>query len=105
MEGVQALAGNGASLGSVALRQMGVISGNAQLQGRDDHVGIDVYVPGTSFGAKTDGEGYFKISYVPQGRYRVRVEKDGWQGVYRENVIVEAAGDEVPVTLLVCFVK
>lgn len=101
LEGVVAKIGEGTLLPRVEMKQMGIIKGQVQLAGQNDHVGIDVYVPGTSFGAKTDEQGYFKISYVPQGRYRLRVEKDRWQGIYKENLIVEESdGNTVPVTLI-----
>ena len=101
IEGATAISGDGTGLGLVALKKMGVIRGQVQLSGQADHIGIDVYVPGTSYAAKTDENGYFKISYVPQGKYRLRLEKSGWQGVYRENLIVEESDNEtVPVTQL-----
>ncbi|MFH1729845.1 MAG: hypothetical protein ABIA04_15640 [Pseudomonadota bacterium] len=58
----------------------GVIAGTVTLQGQSDHTGIDVYIPGTSFSAKTDSDGDFTISNVPEGLYDfLRAEKDGYR--------------------------
>ena len=102
LENITAVAGAGTELGSVLLRQTGIIKGQILLHARDEFVGIDVYIPGTSFGAKTDSEGSFTIYYVPQGMYRLRVEKAMWQGKWIDDVLVEGNdnGTSQPVTEL-----
>lgn len=107
LEGITAATGSGTELGSVLLKQTGIIEGQVQLHGQDEHVGIDVYIPGTSFGAKTDEAGYFRIYYVPQGMYRLRAEKAMWQAKWVENVLVEgdSSGTSQPVTILDSVVK
>lgn len=47
-------------------------------------LGVDVYIPGQSFFAKTDRDGAFLILYVPAGAYTLRLEK----GVFSKEVSV-----------------
>ena len=102
LENIVAETGEGKKLGSVLLRQTGIIQGQIQLYEQSEHVGIDVYIPGTSFGAKTDEEGNFTIYYVPQGMYRLRVEKTLWESLWVEDILVEGdvSGESQPVTVI-----
>lgn len=70
------------------LPSTGSIQGKITLQGKTDFAGIDVFVPGTSFIAKTDSLGNFVILFIPEGTYAVRAEKLGFQAHQIENVRV-----------------
>ena len=59
------VAGEDFDAGKVELQKPGILKGQALLNGETDHTGIDVYVPGTSFLAKTDREGNFALSNIP----------------------------------------
>jgi len=78
IEDVEADSGSGTFLGNQPLNRTGAISGYVSLDGETDHAGILVYIPGTSFSARTDSDGSFTIYYVPQGRYRIRFEKTNY---------------------------
>jgi N-acetylneuraminic acid mutarotase len=64
--------------GEIDLPRMGIIVGKAVLNGQTDHAGIDVYVPGTEYTAKTDTEGKFSFTAVPVGEHNLYFEKDGY---------------------------
>lgn len=76
-------------LGSVLLKPTGSIQGKAQLYGMEEHSGIQLYIPGTSFSAETDTDGNFSISHVPQGLYTLYGEKANWKVKKVENVLLE----------------
>jgi len=69
----------------------GSLSGKVVLDGQTDFSGIDVYIPGTSFIAKTDATGSYSISDIPEGRYDfLRAEKDGYNFAIQADVIVNS---------------
>ncbi len=73
--------GEGFDTGIVNLVFNGTVKGNVKLNGaeEDANYGIDVYIPGTSFVAKTSDDGSFTIKGVPQGAgYTIRYEKAGY---------------------------
>lgn len=76
----QSVSGPGTTdLGAVRLEATGSISGTFTLASHADPSGTQVYVPGTSYSALTDGNGRFTIAGLPPGRYPfVRVERDGF---------------------------
>ncbi len=83
IQSVLAVAGAGLNLNDVQLKKTGRILGKALMFGRTgdalgDNTGIDVYVPGTSFAAKTAADGSFAIWYLPEGKYRLRAERSGY---------------------------
>jgi hypothetical protein len=91
-------AGSGLSLGDVKLKKTGSISGTVTIVGRDgkpieDRTGIDVYVPGTSYFAKTDAKGAFVLSSIPQGYYHIRAEKSGFSFEERSQIAVVSEKD------------
>ncbi|NCD06848.1 MAG: hypothetical protein EOL97_12075 [Spirochaetia bacterium] len=92
---------NAQSLETVPLKKTGYINGKVTLKDDNDNnldnVGIDVYVPGTSFIAKTDEEGNFSISNVPQGKYILRMEKNSYEGIYSEELILLSETEEDPI--------
>lgn len=62
----------------LTIAKVGSITGTAYLEGKTDHSGITVYIPGTSFSAITDSNGDYTISRVPPGTYDfLRAEKFG----------------------------
>lgn len=64
--------------GEIDLPESGAISGVVKLVGQNDQSGIDVYIPGTEFAAKTDSEGNFSLSDIPVGEHNLNFEKDGY---------------------------
>jgi hypothetical protein len=84
--------GPGKDLGEVLLKKPGFIAGQIQKGGETDHTGIDVYIPGTSYFAKTDAAGDFTISNVPEGIYLLRGEKTDYTFV--ELVDVEVLSEQ-----------
>jgi N-acetylneuraminic acid mutarotase len=77
--------------GEIDLPPLRSVRGRATLLGATDHAGIDVYVPGTSLAAKTDAEGNYAMTGVPDGMHNLFFERDGY---YRGQIeAVEVAGD------------
>ncbi len=77
------------NLGTIKALELGKISGKFLLHGKTDHVGIDVYIPGTSFSAKTDHDGKYTISYVPAGTWAsLRADYDGYKSKEMEQIEV-----------------
>lgn len=63
---------------NIEVTPLGAISGVATLEGRPaDSAGIDVYIPGTSFLAKTADNGNFRLGGVPAGTYDVYADAPG----------------------------
>ena len=82
------IAGNVVDLETLTLNETGAIQGNVRLEGESDHIGIDVFIPGTSFLAKTDSQGNFTILYIPEGTYDIRAEKLGFNPYAFVNISV-----------------
>lgn len=76
-------------------KKIGAIKGKVTLEGGEEPVGIDVYVPGTSHTAKTDQKGEFILSFLTAGIYTIRVEKDGYGAFYVYDVEVKKADTAV----------
>mgnify|MGYP000963608463 FL=1 len=71
--------GTGTLTINLQVTPVGAISGTAVLEDRtEDSGGIDVYVPGTSFIAKTADDGAFTISGVPAGTYTLHATYAGY---------------------------
>lgn len=76
-------------LSPIRISKVGAITGNATLEGETDHAGIMVYIPGTSFIAKTDSDGNFTISNIPNGTYQhLRAEADGFNDAILSDIAV-----------------
>ena len=75
---VKPTAGEGMDVGSLEIRPLGAIVGCVRMDGPEEHYGIDVYIPGSSYIAKTDINGNYVINNVPQGSYQIRFEKSGY---------------------------
>jgi len=65
-------------LGIQQLEKITAIRGQANLDGALDHTGIVVYIPGTSFSARTDSSGQFLMTFLSAGEYELVFEKDGY---------------------------
>ncbi|MBQ0071044.1 MAG: carboxypeptidase regulatory-like domain-containing protein, partial [Spirochaetales bacterium] len=80
-------------VGSIKTKPLGTITGKAELSGETEHYDITVYIPGTSYDARTDKDGSFTISNVPQGTYRLRYTSDGYLARMKENVVLRSDDD------------
>jgi hypothetical protein len=71
------------------------------MDGIRDHTGIAVYVPGTSYQARTDAAGNFLMTFIPAGTWSLRFERDGFISV--DLIAIEVKDGETskldPVTL------
>lgn len=75
--------------GTGTMTLTGSISGNVTLDGQSDHTGIDVYIAGSSFTAKTDSSGNYSITGLPASTYAtLRAEKDGYGYSELTNIVV-----------------
>ena len=83
------------SLGRMELAKITAIRGQVTLEGARDHTGIAVYVPGTSYAARTDAAGMFLMSFIPAGSYKLRFEKDGFTSVDAPEVVVTEANTSI----------
>ncbi len=95
--------GVGVDIATVELKPTGIIKGVAQKYGEDgtvedDHAGITIFIPGTSYSAYTKSDGSFTMSGVPQGLHTIRAMYAGYSFVEIENVLLNAIGDEIPET-------
>lgn len=77
---------------STVLTEPGTISGTVILLNNPNNVelvGIQVYVPGTSFSATTDTNGDFTLSSIPAGTYdTLRFDKSGLTSSEVEDVVI-----------------
>ncbi len=85
------------------LPKVGSISGTVKRKGKTDNAGIDVYVPGTGYIAKTASDGAFEILDVPVGMHEVYFDSDGYgRGVISAvEVKTDAATEVEPIKLVV----
>ncbi|HYX38934.1 MAG TPA: carboxypeptidase-like regulatory domain-containing protein [Oligoflexus sp.] len=90
---VRALNGVNTEGGKIDLPRVGSIAGKVHLNGQTDHSGIDVYIPGTEYISKTDGEGRFAFTGVPVGEHNLYLEKDGYHRGQFEKVVVKAGSE------------
>ena len=75
-------------LGKTPLKKITAIRGRILLEGAKDHTGIVVFVPGTSFSARTDSAGIFLMTFIQEGDYQLRIEKDGYTPLDIQGVTV-----------------
>lgn len=95
---VEPALGAGINLLDILLKQTGSISGTVNLYNRagtleTDHGGVDVYVPGTSYTAKTDSAGNFTLQFLPEGLYNIRASKPDY--TFREITDLTVAANTV----------
>ncbi len=82
--------------GEHSVRKVGALTGRVTLETGESAVGIDIFVPGTTYIAKTDADGNFLLGFLPRGSYLVRAEKDGFASKEWNNVSI---GDQQTVDL------
>lgn len=97
--------GVGVDIATVELKPTGIIKGMVQKYGEDgtvedDHAGITIFIPGTSYSAYTKSDGSFSMSGVPQGLHTIRAMYAGYSFAEIENVLLNATGDEIPETTI-----
>ncbi len=78
--------GEGGDAGIVTMKPLGSLTGRVTLSGESEFTGIDVFIPGSSYMAKTDGSGAWTISNVPEGEYRVAFMHDGYSTHYETDI-------------------
>ncbi|MBF0440930.1 MAG: FG-GAP repeat protein [Oligoflexales bacterium] len=71
------------------VEKVGAIKGKVVLEGGASPAGVDVYVPGTSYVAKTDSDGVFVLAFLTAGKYQVRADMDGYGSFIAENIEVK----------------
>ncbi|MCX7718324.1 MAG: carboxypeptidase regulatory-like domain-containing protein [Candidatus Sumerlaeaceae bacterium] len=89
--------------GSSETPALGEIAGQALLAdgGTNGHAGILVYLGGTSFSARTDEFGSYRMTGVPRGQYSVMAEKPGYQTVSLGRAEVDPAVHTGPNPLVI----
>ena len=83
----------GNNVGNVKLKPLGTIKGKALIDGESEHYDITVYIPGTSYIAKTDKDGSFSIYNVPEGKYTLRYTLDDHLPVMVKDVMLVCPED------------
>jgi N-acetylneuraminic acid mutarotase len=82
--------------GTITLLPPGFIAGRVVID-ESDSSGVDCSILGTSFGAKTDHDGTFTISWVPAGKWVVAFTYDGYSRIYSDSITV-TSGDTAKIT-------
>jgi len=80
-----------------AVAQDGAITGHVTAIAGEDLVGVQVFIPGTSFGTLTDEAGRYRITGVPAGDYTLRASIIGYQG--SEQPVTVTAGEVATVDM------
>jgi hypothetical protein len=75
-------------LGKTAYAKITAIRGKATIEGTRDATGISVYIPGTSFAARTNAAGEFLMTFIMPGNYDLRFERDGYIPVDAKGIVV-----------------
>jgi TonB-linked SusC/RagA family outer membrane protein len=79
-------------LPAAAVAQEGAVAGQITAIGTGEQlIGVQVFVPGTSFGTLTDDAGRFRITGVPVGDYTLRASIIGYQSF--EQPVTVTAGE------------
>ncbi len=84
-------AGEATALGEQTLKRTGGLSGQVVFFENPNDLsleGSDVYIPGTSFIAKTDSQGLFSLAGLPPGKYDLRVQHTGFSVMSLDDVEV-----------------
>lgn len=80
-ESVVVESGKTTDLGAQRLKQTGSLIGKVHFYNNPNNLdltGSEVFIPGTSFIAKTDGEGGFSLAGLPVGKYDLRIQHTGF---------------------------
>ncbi|MBI2058614.1 MAG: carboxypeptidase regulatory-like domain-containing protein [Nitrospirae bacterium] len=82
--------GGSIDLGSLSLAETGAIRGKVKRADATSQLGIDVFIPGMSFVAKTDDDGNFNILYIPKGTYKLAAMFPGFEPNRWKDIVVES---------------
>ncbi len=63
-----------------AMAQDGAVAGRVTAITGEELTGVQVFIPGTSYGTLTDDAGRYRITGVPAGDYTLRASIIGYQG-------------------------
>lgn len=91
---VDAAINEGNNVGSVKMKPLGTIKGKAMYKNLNEHYDIEVYIPGTSYIAKTAEDGSWSIFNVPQGTHKLRITSAGYIAQMMENVNLVGPEDD-----------
>jgi len=92
--GVSLKVSTGADL-VLTIKNTGILKGVVTLDGKTDHEGIEVYVPGTGYFGTTDISGNYKIYGVPEGSYSLYITAFGFLPQTIDSVVVKAKVENV----------
>ncbi len=76
-------------LGTLNVPQVGTLKGKVQ-RSSSDSTGIDVFIPGTTFIAKTDKEGRFTIEHLPVGNWQLEAHYQAFEPYIWNDVRIES---------------
>lgn len=94
---VTPLSGKAQDLGSIVLSPNGTVHGTVELGGDSKtSEGVDVFLDGTPYAAKTDSNGEYIIKDVLQGSYSIVFRKDGYITQSRDIVVFSSNPSEIP---------
>lgn len=67
----------------------------------NQNAGIQVFLAGTSYSARTDAKGHYVVSGIPRGTYTVMAEKPGYQSatIGKADVFPDVHTNEKPLTM------
>jgi TonB-linked SusC/RagA family outer membrane protein len=83
---------------AAAEAQEGGITGHISAITGEDLNGVQIFIPGTSFGTLTDVAGRYRITGVPAGDYTLRASIIGFQGT--EQAVTVTAGEVATVDMV-----
>lgn len=87
--------GSALSVGNLQLAPTGTLTGRVTAPDAPtvtDFTGVDVFIPGSSYTAKTDDQGRYTIDSVPAGTFRLVATKPGLGEARLEGVAVPSGG-------------
>ncbi len=92
--------GEGTDNGIVQIKKTASVSGCVTTSDNSSLLGIDVYVPGTSYMAKTAEDGSFTLSGLPDGQYSIVASKYRYITAYSEPfTVITSAEEDTLITL------
>jgi N-acetylneuraminic acid mutarotase len=80
-------------IGTFIMQPPGSISGYVLMKGKTDHLGIEIFIPGTSHAARSSYNGFFRITSVPPDTYDLVYRTDDFVQSGVSKVVVVAAAD------------
>jgi len=75
---------------SLSMPELKTLEGRVTLADASESAGVEVYVPGTSYSALTDAQGYFRITELPAGIHNLFVEKTGYRRGKFEGIEIQS---------------